>query len=99
SISRVMPHVVAPEHLKDAQRFKQTYARYQQARDLISVGAYVPGSDPQTDFAIERIDRMKQFLQQSLNEAANAEASVGQMRSTIAPGRDQNTDQAPARAQ
>ncbi len=86
SISRVMPHVVPPEHLKDAQRFKQIYARYQQARDLISVGAYVPGSDPHTDFAIERIDRMRQFLQQGLNDAANAEASVGQMRSTIAQG-------------
>ncbi len=88
SISRVMPHVVAPEHLKDAQRFKQIYARYQQARDLISVGAYVPGSDPQTDFAIERIDRMREFLQQGLQDAANAEASVGHMRSTIAQGKE-----------
>ena len=94
SISRVMPHVVSPDHLKDAQRFKQIYARYQQARDLISVGAYVPGSDPQTDFAIERIDRMRQFLQQGLNDAANAEASVGQMRNTIA----QNTEQSPPAA-
>ena len=83
SISRVMPHIISAEHLKDAQRFKQTYARYQQARDLISVGAYVQGSDPQTDFAIERIDRMKQFLHQGLKEQANAAASISQMSNTI----------------
>jgi len=87
SISRVMPHIITPEHLKSAQRFKQTYARFQQARDLISVGAYVPGSDAQTDFAIERIDRMKQFLHQNLSEQANAAASVTQMSNTIAPAK------------
>lgn len=84
SISRVMPHVVDEAHLKDAQRFKQIYARYQQARDLISVGAYVPGTDPQTDFAIERIDRMKQFLQQGLNEKAAAPVAIAQLKNTIA---------------
>jgi len=85
SISRVMPYIISPYHLKEAQRFKQIYARYQQARDLISVGAYVPGSDPQTDFAIERIDRMKQFLQQSLQDRAGAKSSVSQLINVIAP--------------
>jgi flagellum-specific ATP synthase len=84
SISRVMPHIISSEHLQEAQRFKQIYARYQQARDLISVGAYVAGSDPQTDFAIERIERMKQFLMQGLTEQANSAISVAQMTNTIA---------------
>lgn len=86
SISRVMPHVISDEHLKDAQRFKQIYARYQQARDLISVGAYVKGSDPQTDFAIERIDGMKAFLQQGLKEESDAKMAVAEMSKTIALG-------------
>jgi len=84
SISRVMPYIISPNHLQEAQRFKQIYARYQQARDLISVGAYVSGSDPQTDFAIERIERMKQFLRQGLGDRASAEASVSQLQNTIA---------------
>lgn len=84
SISRVMPHVIDAEHLASAQKFKQIYARYQQARDLISVGAYVPGSDPQTDFAIERIDRMKQFLHQGLNDKAGIAVSVSQLANVIA---------------
>lgn len=85
SISRVMPHIITPEHLQSAQRFKQIYARYQQARDLIAVGAYVKGSDPQTDFAIERIDTMKQFLMQGLGEQSEAAASIAQMTHTITP--------------
>lgn len=84
SISRVMPHITSAEHLQDAMRFKQIYARYQQARDLISVGAYVPGSDPQTDFAIEKIENMKNFLRQGLKEPAGLSMSVTQMSSTIA---------------
>jgi flagellum-specific ATP synthase len=86
SISRVMPHVITPEHLQNAQRFKQIYAKYQQARDLISVGAYIKGSDPETDFAIERIDGMKQFLRQGLKEESEASESVAQMSRTIAVG-------------
>ncbi len=83
SISRVMPHVTTNEHLQDAMRFKQIFARYQQARDLISVGAYVQGSDPQTDFAIEKIDKMKEFLKQGLKESAALPMSISQMSSTI----------------
>ncbi|WP_372972595.1 flagellar protein export ATPase FliI [Marinobacter sp.] len=79
SVSRVMPHVTAPDHFARAQRFKQVYSRYQQARDLISVGAYVKGSDPETDFAIRYIDAMGDFLQQGLNEAAPFEQSVEQL--------------------
>ncbi|KZY31923.1 MULTISPECIES: flagellar protein export ATPase FliI [unclassified Oleiphilus] len=84
SISRVMPHIISAEHLQNAQRFKQIYARYQQARDLISVGAYVKGSDPQTDFAIERIEKMKQFLRQGLTEESEAPRAIAEMSQTIA---------------
>ena len=70
SISRVMPQVVSGKHLRQAQRFKQLYARYQQARDLISVGAYQKGSDPDTDLAIDRMPAMREFLQQGLDESA-----------------------------
>lgn len=70
SISRVMPQVVDKEHMQRAQRFKQLYARYQQTRDLIAVGAYVSGSDKETDVAIERYPFLRKFLQQGLDEAA-----------------------------
>jgi flagellum-specific ATP synthase len=85
SISRVMPYVVPADHLKLAQQFKQVYGRYQQARDLISVGAYVRGSDAQTDFAIERIESMRQFLQQGLTERAASAAALAQLRQVLTP--------------
>ena len=83
SISRVMPQVTETEHFSRAQRFKQVYSRYQQARDLISVGAYVKGSDPETDFAITHIGNMRQFLQQGLNESAPLKESVDQLLAVV----------------
>lgn len=79
SVSRVMPHITGQDHFARAQRFKQVYSRYQQARDLISVGAYVKGSDPETDFAIRYIERMTDFLQQGLNEASPFNDSVDRL--------------------
>lgn len=69
SISRVMPQVVPPEQLKQAQRFKQLWSRYQQSRDLISVGAYVPGGDADTDLAIARQPVMAHYLRQGLEDS------------------------------
>ena len=46
SISRVMPALLSDEELAYVRRFKQLYSRFQRSRDLISVGAYVRGSDP-----------------------------------------------------
>ncbi|MGC8119405.1 flagellar protein export ATPase FliI [Marinobacter sp. VGCF2001] len=83
SISRVMPQVTDPEHFARAQRFKQVYSRYQQARDLISVGAYVKGSDPETDFAIQHISNMRQFLQQGLNESAPLTEAIDQLLAVV----------------
>jgi flagellum-specific ATP synthase len=68
SISRVMPNVINMEHLKAAQLVKRLYSRYQQNRDLIAVGAYAPGSDPETDRAIQVNPVIRAFLQQPLDE-------------------------------
>lgn len=71
SISRAMPQIVSPEHLSWVYRFKQLYAAYQQNRDLINVGAYTRGSDPEIDLAIALMPAMREFLQQPLNEQIN----------------------------
>lgn len=89
SISRVMPHVVPADQLQTAQRFKQLYARYQQTKDLISVGAYTPGSDPDTDLAIERQPAMRQFLQQGLNERMTREIALSHLKAALTPANPQ----------
>ena len=71
SISRVMPHIVSKVHLQTAQRFKQLFSKFNQNQDLITIGAYTRGSDPELDMAIERMPKMNGYLQQGLNESFN----------------------------
>ena len=85
SISRAMPQIVSQAHLGGAMRFKQLYSKYQQNADLIAVGAYMKGADPNTDFAIERMPTMRQFLQQGLNEAVDIEQSLQMLAMSLQP--------------
>ena len=64
SISRVMPKVVSKEHLISARRMKQLYSRYMRGRDLVSMGAYIAGSDPELDAALQVWPKIQAFLQQ-----------------------------------
>jgi len=79
SISRAMVNLIAPEHLEQIRKFKQLYSRFQRSRDLISVGAYAAGSDPQLDQAIKIYPAFEKFLQQNLNEQADFSSSVDQL--------------------
>ena len=83
SISRVMVDVVSQEHTDQARRFKQLYSRYQRNRDLISVGAYVPGSDPMLDEAIRRETPMMAFLMQPMHESWDYPSTVEQLRAVL----------------
>lgn len=76
SISRVMPAVVEREQMRAAQKFRQVYSAYRQQRDLIAVGAYQKGSDPQTDRAIAMWPRLRDFLQQEVDEPMPLHSAV-----------------------
>jgi flagellum-specific ATP synthase len=76
SISRAMPQIVKPPHQQLARRFKYLYSTYQQHADLISVGAYTPGSDPRVDEAIAFQPRLVEFLQQGMKDPVSLEQSV-----------------------
>jgi flagellum-specific ATP synthase len=75
SISRAMPQIVKPETLKAAQKFKYLYSLYQENKDLISVGAYSAGSNPELDLAVRLQPVMKSFLAQGLDESHSLEDS------------------------
>src|SRR5687768_327389 len=70
SISRAMTSLIRPEYFEQVRGFKQLYSRYQRSRDLISVGAYSPGSDKLLDRAIVLYPQLELFLQQSMYERA-----------------------------
>ncbi|MCF8150278.1 MAG: flagellar protein export ATPase FliI [Burkholderiaceae bacterium] len=75
SISRVMNQLIMPEQFDRVRQFKQLYARYQRARDLLAVGAYSAGGDPLLDRAISIFPTLEAFLQQPIAERAGSEAS------------------------
>ncbi len=79
SISRAMVNLIEPGHLEQIRHFKQLYSRYQRSRDLISVGAYVAGSDPLLDQAIKFYPAFEGFLQQTPNQRADYASSVDQL--------------------
>ena len=79
SISRVMTNITSPAHQKSARKLKQLVSRYQQSRDLISVGAYTPGTDPLLDEAIQSRQRIEQYLQQGITERSLIQESLGQL--------------------
>ena len=76
SISRAMVNLIEADQLDRIRRFKSLFSRYQRSRDLISVGAYVAGSDPALDQAINLYPRMESFLQQQLTERSTFAESI-----------------------
>jgi len=84
SISRVMPDVVDEQHMNRARELRRLYSLFQQNKDLISVGAYQPGSDPRIDAAIAKNPAILEFLQQSMNEAVDISRSMSELDALLA---------------
>ncbi|MDR1133278.1 MAG: flagellar protein export ATPase FliI [Synergistaceae bacterium] len=84
SISRVMSAVVSPEQNAAAGRIKELLAVYEEAQDLINIGAYKPGSNPKVDWALKHINSVEAFLKQGIGENFQFEETVRQLLS-LAP--------------
>ena len=79
SISRVMPEIATPEHKSAAGKIRNLIAVYTKNEDLINIGAYVRGSDPQIDKAIEFIDEINKFLCQRTDEKCEFETTINSL--------------------
>jgi flagellum-specific ATP synthase len=79
SVSRLMPAVTTEEHLQAAQRFRAIYATYQNAEDLINIGAFAPGSNRRIDKAVGLIDRVNEFLVQPVGTRYDFQDTVRQL--------------------
>ncbi|MGM9426950.1 flagellar protein export ATPase FliI [Hydrogenophaga sp. MI9] len=79
SASRVMHNVASPQHLELARKFRNNYSRYMKSRDLIQLGAYAAGSDPETDRAIVLYPGLQRFLIQDMREPATMAGSLQQL--------------------
>lgn len=83
SVSRLMTEVATEEHLEMAARFRSLLAIYEDAKDLIDIGAYKPGSNPRIDEAIRYIDRCNEFLRQGVNDRLSFDDIIQQLRNTV----------------
>ena len=84
SISRAMHEITSPQHTQQAQLFRRALSIYEQHRDLISLGAYVRGSDPKVDAAMALWPQMQQFLQQDMRQRVDYAASLGALTTLLA---------------
>lgn len=71
SISRVMNDVVSNEHMSSAGEMKRLLSAYSEAEDLINIGAYEEGSNPDIDRAVDMIGDIKEFLRQDYVSGSN----------------------------
>lgn len=76
SISRLMTDIIGPEHKEAAGRLKEALSIYNDAKDLIDLGAYTPGSNPRIDYAIEHINAINEYLKQQVEESVDFETTV-----------------------
>ncbi|MFO7255949.1 MAG: flagellar protein export ATPase FliI [Bacillota bacterium] len=76
SVSRVMREVTGPAQQRAAARVRALLAAYRDAEDLIQVGAYAHGSNPDVDTAIARMDAIDSFLRQGVDERTEFEETL-----------------------
>ena len=68
SISRLMPDIVDTRQRDYAGKFVETLARYKKLEDMINLGMYKEGSNPQVDYSIQMIEKLKSYLRQGMDE-------------------------------
>jgi flagellum-specific ATP synthase len=76
SISRCMSQIAQRDHKQKAGQLKNVMATYNEAEDLINIGAYKKGSNPNIDYAIDKIGAVNEFLLQQTDEKYDFDQEV-----------------------
>jgi len=84
SISRVMIDIVSPEHLNKANRFRSLLATYEDAKDLIDIGAYKKGSNPAIDESLRLIGKCRAFISQGIYEGSSLSQTIEMIANSVA---------------
>jgi flagellum-specific ATP synthase len=79
SISRLMPAVSSPAHRDQAGLLRRLMAVYHRSEDLVRIGAYRPGADPELDRALAARPSLRAFLTQRAHERVRFDAALGQL--------------------
>lgn len=80
SISRIMSSIVSNDHKEAAGRLKNVLATYQEAEDLINIGAYKSGSNPDIDYAISKIQAVNSYLAQDVDDKLTFDQEIAMLK-------------------
>ena len=95
SVSRLISDIAAPEVIAAGQSLRAALAALHEKEDLISIGAYRPGSDPELDAALAHKHRIEAFLRQSVGERsdpAESDAALLALAASLDAARAQNEE-------
>jgi flagellum-specific ATP synthase len=84
SISRVANKITTPQQRSDATELRRMMAAYREVRELVEIGAYVPGTNPEADRATAVWSEITAFLRQGLDERVTADDAWHALRALIA---------------
>jgi flagellum-specific ATP synthase len=79
SISRCMSQIASKEHKDAAGRMRNVMATYNEAEDLINIGAYKAGANQEIDYAVSKIGEVNDFLKQDVNSKQSIEDTINQL--------------------
>jgi flagellum-specific ATP synthase len=79
SISRLMPQVTNPEHQELRENLVRVLAAYRRAEDLVNINAYVRGTNPEIDYALEKIEAVNRYLRQTMNHGVSLSQSIKEL--------------------
>ncbi len=83
SVSRVMPAIVSEEHMLMSKAVRQILSICRKNQDLVSIGAYKPGTDQSIDQAFTFKPKLDAYLQQTMKESVPYDMCVNMLRSTL----------------
>jgi flagellum-specific ATP synthase len=72
------------EQVRAARRVLALYSLYQEKEDLINIGAYVPGANPELDLAVQARPRILEYLQQEPDAPVTLEQAREQLAALVA---------------
>jgi flagellum-specific ATP synthase len=85
SISRLMPQVTDPEHRKNREKLVRLSAAYRKAEDLVNINAYVKGTNPDIDYALEKNEAVNNYLRQAVEEPVSMAQAQEELAAIFAP--------------
>ena len=92
SASRVMRDIISPRHLELAGKAREVLASYEDAEDLINIGAYAKGSNSKIDYAINKIDAVNDFLKQGYDQTTTLKKSLEQLGTVLSDRKDETVE-------